>query len=56
MNCAWCGEDIGEGRNDPREPESCGKPECNREVRDMYRQMESDAREAAELDDYSRYR
>jgi hypothetical protein len=56
MDCAWCGKYIGEGRNDPREPESCGEKECASEVRDMYRQMESDARMAAEEDDYGRYR
>jgi hypothetical protein len=56
MNCANCGKEIGPGQNRNSEPESCGDPECAREVRDMYRQMESDAREAAENDDFSRYR
>lgn len=56
MNCSWCGAYIGEGRNNSREPESCGEPECDRECRDMYRQMQSDAQEAAAADDYERYR
>lgn len=54
--CAWCGEELGPGKNNNREPEGCGKPECEREVRDMYRQMDSDAREAADNDNFERYR
>ena len=56
MDCAYCGAYIGEGKNNNREPESCGQPECAREVREMYRQMESDVRESAESDNYERYR
>jgi len=56
MDCAWCGKYIGLGRNNPREPESCGEQDCNNEVRDMYRQMDSDAQEAAREDDFGRYR
>jgi hypothetical protein len=56
MNCAWCGDEIGPGKNNPREPESCGEPECDREVRAMYRQMEDEAREDAADDNYGRYR
>lgn len=55
-NCANCGEHIGPGPNLHREPESCGNPECYREVRDMYRQMESDARQSAAEDNFDRYR
>jgi hypothetical protein len=56
MNCANCGEYIGEGPNRSHEPESCGSPECNREVNMMYRQMDEEAQEAAREDDYGRYR
>lgn len=42
-HCAWCGEYLGEACDN--EPESCGKPECNREVRDM---QEADRQEAHE--------
>ena len=47
-NCAWCGKEIGPGKNNNREPESCGERECDREVRDMYAQMESEKRERAD--------
>lgn len=56
MDCAFCGKHIGEGRNNPREPESCGEKECDREVRGMYRQMDEMAQEAAREDDFGRYR
>lgn len=56
MNCANCGEFIGEGPNIHREPESCENPECAREVRNMYRQMDDEARERAADDDYGAYR
>ena len=55
-HCAWCGEELGEGRDDNREPESCGKCECNREVQSIYREMDDEARERAAEDDYGRYR
>jgi len=54
--CANCGAEIGPGTNDPREPESCGEPECDTEVRNMYRQMDEDARDRAADDDYGAYR
>lgn len=56
MNCAFCGKEIGPGKNNPREPESCGEKECDREVRDMYRQMTEEAQQAAMEDDWGRYR
>jgi hypothetical protein len=56
MNCAACGKYIGEGKNISREPESCGERECDTEVRDMYRQMDDEARERARDDDYGAYR
>jgi hypothetical protein len=56
MDCAYCGKYLGEGRNNPREPESCGEVECNREVNAMYREMDEYAQEAARDDDYGRYR
>lgn len=54
--CAWCGADLGPGRNDNREPESCRDSICDREVRLMYRQMDDEARERADDDGYERYR
>ena len=48
--------EIGEGRDNNREPESCGDSECNREVRDMYRQMDEEAQDDAMNDNYGRYR
>ena len=56
MHCAFCGKELGDGRDNPREPESCGEAECNREVRAMYRQMDEEAQERAQEDDFGRYR
>ena len=56
IHCAWCGVEIGEGRDNNREPESCGDSECNREVRDMYRQMDEEAQDDAMNDNSGRYR
>lgn len=58
IHCANCGEFIGEYPHDgfPADPESCGAPECNREVRDIFRQQDDEARENARDDDYARYR
>lgn len=30
-NCQWCGEETGDGRSDRYE--SCGKRDCDREIR-----------------------
>jgi hypothetical protein len=54
--CAWCGEDIGESVSCFREMESCGKSECEREVRAMQRAETEQAQFNAELDDWERYR
>jgi len=54
--CAWCGEELGIQAGSSREPESCGKRECEREVRAMYQQEREEAKFAAEQDDYERYR
>jgi len=58
VHCANCGEFIGEYPHDgyPAEPEPCGAPECNRAVRDMFRQQDDEARMVAEDDNYGRYR
>jgi hypothetical protein len=57
VHCAWCGEDLGERPAgwSSRDIDSCGNPECNRECRGMEREREEYAREAAEMDGYSRY-
>lgn len=56
MNCENCGKEIGPGQNDRLNPESCGDRECNQAVRDMYRQIDEEARERAHDDGYERYR
>ena len=55
IHCDWCGGYLGEGDKYPGEPESCGKPECNREVRDMYQAARAERMWEAEEDDYMRY-
>lgn len=51
--CDWCGDDLGPGgEHDTREPEACGRPECEREVRNLYREMEEDREESAREDNY----
>lgn len=44
-HCAWCGDELGMGDGWLSEPESCGKPECNREVRGMMQQEREEAHE-----------
>lgn len=56
-HCEYCGEDLGrEVERWAGEIVVCGKPECTRYERDVYREREADARERAEADDYSAYR
>lgn len=55
MTCAWCGDCVGDGENNRFEPESCGKLECQREVRRMYKQMQEERAERAFGDNYERY-
>jgi hypothetical protein len=55
-NCDWCGADLGpDGDHDTRYPEACGRPECEREVRNLYREMEAEREERAREDNYERY-
>lgn len=53
--CAYCGDELGMTESWDREPESCGKLECQREVAHMYRAERDERREAAEADDFGRY-
>lgn len=50
QHCAWCGEELGVYEGGYREPESCGKPECNREIRGMYEEMREEAHEQLDRD------
>lgn len=54
-HCAWCGDELGMTESWDREPESCAKRECSREVSAMYQQERDERRWAAEEDDYQRY-
>lgn len=55
--CEWCGEKLGYDVGGPgSEPDSCGKRECDRGLRDMMGQLDAEARERAAEDDYERYR
>lgn len=49
-HCACCGDELGMTESWDREPESCGKPECSREVSDMYRQEREEAHEQLDRD------
>ena len=56
FNCDWCGADLGPGgEHDTREPEACSSPECQREVRNLYREMDEERSERAREDNYERY-
>lgn len=46
--CSWCGEDLGVPHD--REPESCGKLECNREVRMQIQEEREDAHDQLDRD------
>lgn len=50
-HCAYCGEEI--GLCSPayfRDPEACGKRECQREVAAMYREEREEAHEQLDRD------
>lgn len=53
-HCDWCGEPLG-FESTPGELESCGKLECNREVRGMLRQEQQERFGRASDDDFERY-
>ena len=55
IHCDWCGEFISRGHRS-NEPESCGKTECEREIRRMHEAEREQARWEAERDDFARYR
>lgn len=56
QHCFYCGEELGVYRHFPEDIESCGKSECQREMNKAYREREAEVREAAENDNYDRYR
>ena len=50
-HCAYCGAEIGmAGPMYFRDPESCGKAECSREVSAMYREEREAAHEQLDRD------
>lgn len=55
QHCFYCGEDLGDYDNHG-EPDACGKQECQRELRNAYRQEREEAQYRAEQDDFDRYR
>ena len=60
VHCGYCGEYIGQGEmcyvgQGAIDEESCGKPECNRAIRESYEMDREERRWQAEQDDYSRY-
>lgn len=56
QHCFNCGAELGIYRSYYGEIETCEQPECQREMRNWYADKEASAREAAEDDDYSRYK
>jgi len=51
QHCAYCGDEIGPaGLYGYRMPESCGKPDCNREVRGMMEQEREEVHERLDRD------
>ncbi len=56
--CYHCGEDLGESPAKyvfQGDIEACGNSECQRSVRDAYRERDEERRERAEADNYERY-
>lgn len=51
-HCAYCGDELGLVAHDSyfREPEPCGKRECQREVTAMYRDEREQAHEQLDRD------
>jgi len=56
QRCFNCGAELGVYENYYGDIEACGERECQRAMNDAYREREEGVREAAESDDYSRYR
>jgi hypothetical protein len=57
--CGYCGEEVTEGDlwdDWPRYVYCCGSKECDRELRNMQRAEEENARLDAEEDHFYRYR
>jgi hypothetical protein len=52
--CCWCGEGLGYESTD-REPDTCGKRECTREMNNLIRGEHEERQERAMEDDFSRY-
>lgn len=56
QHCDWCGDFLGHYAWDQRDgPQDCGKLECYREVVNMVRAREEEARHEAEQDGSSLY-
>jgi len=55
QHCEWCGKELGIYISRWNEPESCGKQECEREIRRMVYQHEYDREERAREDHFERY-
>lgn len=56
QHCFYCGEEQGIFEAWHGDVITCGKLECEREAREVYRARDEEARYAAEQDDYDRYR
>lgn len=54
--CCWCGEKLGVYDSSDSQLEHCHQIECARQASRLAREIEADARERAERDDYGRYR
>ena len=55
QHCFNCGEELGVFQSWPGDMPTCGKQECDREAREVYRGQQEEAEERAREDGYSRY-
>ena len=52
--CFWCGQELGIREDDA--PDTCGKIECNRQLKNSCEAEEDELKHEAEQDHYDRYR
>jgi hypothetical protein len=55
QHCAWCGEELGVYYQGYPNVDTCGKSECNREMRDTINAEAEQAADNARQDVYERY-
>jgi len=54
--CYWCGQELGIYERHSDDFDTCGKIECNRQLKNSHEAEEDELKHEAEQDHYDRYR